>query len=136
MAPKAEQMDRKTNERVGPSTPRAAIIIVVVSVVGIVVLSLWYLVQPQPLLVQGEADATRIDMAARVDGRVAARAAHRGEDVKADQVLVTIDNPELLTRLKEAEAARAVAGADLKRIEVGTRAETVDARRAALGSAE
>jgi HlyD family secretion protein len=34
-------------------------------------LSLWYLVQPQPLLVQGEADATRIDIAARVDGRVA-----------------------------------------------------------------
>jgi HlyD family secretion protein len=129
-------MDQKTDERVGPSTPRAAVIIVVLSVVGILVLSLWYLVRPQPLLVQGEADATRIDMAARVDGRVAARAVRRGNDVKAGEVLVTIDNPELLTRLKEAEAARAVAAADLKRIEVGTRAETIDSRRAALGSAE
>jgi HlyD family secretion protein len=129
-------VDQKTDERIGTSTPRAAVIIVVLSVVGILALSLWYLVQPQPLLVQGEADATRIDMAARVDGRVAARAARRGEDVKTDQLLVTIDNPELLTRFKEAEAARAVAAADFKRIEVGTRAETVDARRSALGAAE
>ena len=45
------------------------------------------------------------------------------------QILVTIDNPELLTRLKEAQAAQAVALADLKRIHVGTRAEVVaDAR--------
>ena len=61
---------------------------------------------------------------------------HRGETSPQGQVLVTIDNPELLTRLKEAEAARAVATADLKRIEVGTRAEVVAARRAALASAE
>ena len=52
---------------------RAAAIIVAVSVAAIVGLSLWYLVQPQPLLVQGEADATRIDIAARVDGRVGQR---------------------------------------------------------------
>ena len=120
----------------GPDTPRAAVIIVALSIVGILVLTLWYLVQPQPLLVQGEADATRIDMAARVDGRVATRPVDRGDNVKVDQVLVTIDNPELLTRLKEAEAARTVAAADLKRIEVGTRVEVVDARRAALEAAQ
>src|SRR5215510_7895337 len=99
----------------GPDTPRASVIIVALSIAGILVLSLWYLVQPQPLLVQGEADATRIDIAARVDGRVAQLPVDRGQDVKAGQVLVTIDNPELLTRLKEAEAAAAVAMADLKR---------------------
>ena len=120
----------------GPDTPRAAVIIVALSVIGILALSLWYLVQPQPLLVQGEADATRIDIAARVDGRVATRPAHRGENVQAGQVLVTIDNPELLTRLKEAEASRIVAAADLKRIEVGTRVEVVDSRRAALEAAQ
>jgi HlyD family secretion protein len=125
-------MTAKTNL----GAPRAATIIVAVSIAVILVVTLWYLARPQPLIVQGEADATRIDIAARVDGRVATRPVHRGEDVKAGQVLVTIDNPELLTRLKEAEAARAVAAADLKRIQVGTRAEVVDARRAALASAE
>jgi HlyD family secretion protein len=56
--------------------------------------------------------------------------------VKAGQVLVTIDNPELVTQLKQAEAARDVAAADLKRIIVGTRVEVVDSRRAALEAAE
>ena len=120
-----------------PSRPsRIPAVIVTVSIVAIVAITLWYLVQPQPLVVQGEADATRIDIAARVDGRVAERKVSRGQDVKAGQVLVTIDNPQLLTRLKEAEAARAVAAADLKRIEVGTRAEVIAARRASLAAAE
>ena len=118
------------------SAPRAATIIVAVSIAVILGLTIWYLARPQPLIVQGEADATRVDIAARVDGRVATRPVHRGQDVQAGQVLVTIDNPELLTRLKEAEAARAVAVADLKRIEVGTRAEVIEARRAAHASAE
>jgi HlyD family secretion protein len=119
-----------------PKTPRAAVVVVSLSIVGIVVLSLWYLVQPQPLLVQGEADATRIDIAARVDGRVAQRPVDRGQNVTAGQVLVTIDNPQLLTKLKEAQAGQAVALADLKRIEVGTRAEVIAQRKAALAAAE
>jgi HlyD family secretion protein len=118
------------------SSPRAAATIVSLSIAGILVLSLWYLVQPQPFQIQGEADATRIDIAARVDGRVAGRPAHRGKDVVAGEILITIDNPQLLTKLKEAEAARAVALADLKRIEVGTRPEVIAARRAALAAAD
>jgi HlyD family secretion protein len=66
-------------------TPRAATIIVVLSIVDILVLSLWYLVQPLPLLVQREADATLIDLAAQVDGRVATRSVHRGENVQSGQ---------------------------------------------------
>ena len=64
-------------------TPRTAVVIVSLAVVAIFGLSLWYLVQPQPLLVQGEADATRIDIAARVDGRVGQRPVERGQNVTA-----------------------------------------------------
>lgn len=119
-----------------PRGPRTAAILVAITVAAIVGLSLWYLVQPQPLLVQGEADATRIDVAARVDGRIATRPVMRGEPVRAGQVLATIANPQLLARLAEAEAARAVAAADLARIEIGTRAEELAARRAAVAAAQ
>jgi HlyD family secretion protein len=119
-----------------PPPPRAAAIIVIVTILAIVALSLWYLVRPQPLLIQGEADATRIDLAARVDGRVATIPVDRGQNITAGQNVVTIDNPELLTRLKEAQASLGVAQADYKRIEVGTRAEVVAAKRAALAAAE
>ena len=119
-----------------PRPSRAPAIIVALTIVAIVAISLWYLVQPQPLMIQGEADGTRIDIAARVDGRVAELPVDRGQNVTAGQTLVTIDNPELLTRLNEAQAASTVAAADLKRIEVGTRAEVIASRRAALAAAE
>jgi HlyD family secretion protein len=119
-----------------PKSPRAAALIVTVTVAAIVGLSLWSLVQPQPLLVQGEADATRIDIAARVDGRVTQRPIGRGDNVVAGQVLLVIDNPELITKLHEAEAAKAVALADLARIQVGTRAEVIAARKAAVAAGE
>src|SRR5271163_1628929 len=89
--------------------PRTAVVIVTLAVAAIFALSLWYFVQPQPLLVQGEADATRIDISARVDGRVARRPVERGDNVVAGQVLFEIDNPELVTKLRQAEAALAVA---------------------------
>ena len=40
---------------------RAPSIIVALVVVAVAGLSIWYLVRPQPLLVQGEVDATRLD---------------------------------------------------------------------------
>jgi HlyD family secretion protein len=51
-------------------------------------------VRPQPLLVQGEVDATRLDIAARVEGRVGDIPVVRGQDVSAGAVLARIDNPE------------------------------------------
>lgn len=45
----------------------------------------------------GETDATRIDIAARVEGRIARRAVARGDNVAKGQLLFEIDNPELLT---------------------------------------
>lgn len=92
-------------------TPAAIVTFIVAAIVG---LSLWYLVQPQPLIIQGEADATRIDIAARVDGRVERRPVSRGENVAAGQLLFRIENPELLAKLHEAEAAMAVASASLR----------------------
>jgi HlyD family secretion protein len=132
-----ESEDRIKSEagptRSAAKTPAIIVSLIVAAVVG---LSLWYLVQPQPLTIQGEADATRIDIAARVDGRVAKRPVSRGENIAAGQLLFEIDNPELLTKLREAEAAAAVASAEFAHIEAGTRAEVIAQRKAAIASAD
>jgi HlyD family secretion protein len=86
----------------------------------------------EPLLVQGEVDATRFDIAARVDGRVASIPVERGQDVPAGAVLVKIDNPETLAKDQQALAAKIVAEAQLANIKVGTRAEVIAARKAEL----
>jgi HlyD family secretion protein len=110
-------------------------------IVGLVIavvagLSIWYLVRPEPLLVQGEADATRFDLAARVDGRVAEIPVERGQNVEAGAVLVRIDNPETVAKHAQALAAKGVAEAQLANIQAGTRAELIAARKAAMERAE
>ena len=67
------------------SVARAPAILVGIIVATIVGLSLWYLAQPQPVLIQGEADATRIDIAARIDGKVGKRPVERGKTLPQER---------------------------------------------------
>jgi HlyD family secretion protein len=129
------------NDRTGPKQPRftpakAPAIILAGIIVGVAALSLWYLVRPEPLLLQGEVDATRLDIAARVDGRVADIPVVRGQNVSAGAVLVRIDNPETIAKLDQARAARVVAAAQLANIQAGTRPEVIAARKAAYERAQ
>ena len=121
--------------RRAPKVARTPAIIVAIVVCAVVGLSLWYLVQPQPLIIQGEADATRIDIAARVDGRVGRRPVERGDNVTAGQLLFQIDNPELVAQLHEAEAGLGVVSAQLANIEAGTRTEVIAQRKASVDNA-
>jgi HlyD family secretion protein len=130
----APQKPVAADQRRAPKVARAPAIIVTIIIAAIVGLSLWYLVQPQPLIIQGEADATRIDIAARVDGRVGQRPVERGDNVTPGQLLYQIDNPELVTKLREAEAGLGVASAQLANIQAGTRAEVIAMRKAAVDS--
>jgi HlyD family secretion protein len=118
------------------ATSRVPLIIVVAVIAAVATLSVYYLVRGQPLLVQGEADATRFDIAARVDGRVGEVPVIRGQNVDANAVLVRIDNPETIAKHEQTLAARIVAEAQLANINVGTRAETIAARKAELNRAQ
>jgi HlyD family secretion protein len=119
-----------------PASDRVPSAIVVVVIAAVAALSIFYLVRGQPLLVQGEVDATRFDIAARVDGRVGEIPVVRGQNVAADAVLVRIDNPETIAKREQAVAAKAVADAQLTNISVGTRAEVIAARKAELDRAQ
>ena len=116
--------------------PTAAALLVAVIFLATVGASVWYLVQPQGFVVQGEADSTRIDVAARVDGRIAGKPVERGQDVTAGATLIVIDNPELIAKYREAQANLGVARAELARINAGTRAEAVAVRKAEVARTE
>ena len=115
-----------------PATNRVPATIVAVVIAAVATLSIYYLVRGEPLLVQGEVDATRFDIAARVDGRVGEVQVVRGQNVDANAVLVRIDNPETLAKHEQAVAAKVVADTQLANINVGTRPEIIAARKAAL----
>src|SRR3984893_12705668 len=124
---------QEKNTRAVTRTP--SIVVGVVAAI-VVALSVFYLLRPEPLLVQGEADATRLDIAARVDGRVKEIPVERGQSVPAAAVLVRIDNPETLAKHGQMKAAMAVAEAQLANVLAGTRAETIAARKAELERAQ
>ena len=125
----------KPSEHAHTATRVPAIIVCAVAAI-VVGLSIFYLLRPEPLLVQGEVDATRLDIAARVDGRVKQIPAERGQNVAANAVLVQIDNPETLAKHEQVKAAKAVADAQLANVLVGTRAEVVAARKAEMDRAQ
>src|ERR1700740_1806317 len=79
------QSDIARRDNRSPGLARLPAIIVGVVVAVVAGLSIWYLVRPEPLLVQGEVDATRFDIAARVDGRVAEIPVERGQNGAANQ---------------------------------------------------
>src|SRR6516164_3723284 len=131
-----KQVVQQVPKKQEPASTRIPSIIVGLVVAAVAGLSIWYLVRGEPLLVQGEVDATRLDIAARVDGRVAEIPVERGQNVDANAVLVRIDNPETIAKNEQALAAKVVAEAQLANINVGTRAEVIAARKAALERAQ
>jgi HlyD family secretion protein len=111
-------------------------IITAVLFIAVIGSAIWYLARPEPLLVQGEAQSTRIDIAARVSGRLAKIAVNRGQSVEAGASLLVIDNPELVAELRQAEAEKTAADAELQRIKVGTRVEIIAQRKAEIDRAD
>lgn len=123
-------------EKTARSTARTPSIIVEIVAAAVIALSAFYLLRPEPLLVQGEVDATQLDLAARVDGRVKEIPVERGQNVPAGAVLVRIDNPETVAKDEQMKAAKVVAEAQLANVLVGTRAETIAAKKAELERAQ
>jgi HlyD family secretion protein len=115
--------------------PAPAVIIVAILFVAMIGLSIWYLSRQEPLVVQGEVQSRTFDMAARVDGRIAQIAVSRSQNVKQGAPLIRIDNPELLAKERQAEAALRVADAELARVRAGFRAETIAVRKAEIDRA-
>src|SRR5262249_62191225 len=83
---KKEPIDKR------PRPARAPSIIVGLVIAAVAGLSIWYLVRPEPLLVQGEVDETRFDIAARVGGGVGAVPVERGEKAAAGDVRIRMDD--------------------------------------------
>ena len=132
---KSEAANNGQEKTIAAATRIPSIIVGAVAAI-VAALSVFYLLRPEPLLVQGEVDATRLDIAARVDGRVKEVPVERGQNVAAGAVLVRIDNPETLAKFEQMKAAKAVADAQLANVLVGTRVETIAARKAEMERAQ
>ncbi|MEB3086644.1 efflux RND transporter periplasmic adaptor subunit [Proteus mirabilis] len=85
---------------------------------------------------QGEVDAPEVIVASKAKGRVIERHIERGDDVKAGQLMITLDSPELNAQVAALEAAKAQAQAQLDLSIHGTREESIRNLQAILSQAQ
>jgi HlyD family secretion protein len=110
----------------GKMSGRWLIGVAVVAAFGIM---LWVATRPPPLIIQGEVSADRVDISPRVAARIVTLKADVGDTVQRGAVMAELESPQLAAARLAAQAALAVARADLDRVN-SIRPETVAARQA------
>jgi len=81
--------------------------------------------KPSSQYVQGEIEATQIDISPKITGRIESLLVKDGAEVKKDQPLVLLDSPETTAKLHQAEAARDAAQANKNKADKGSREEEI-----------
>jgi HlyD family secretion protein len=112
---------------------RLSLIVAIIAVIAMVII-IYFANQPSTIILQGEIESSRVDVAARVQGRVIQFNYDVGDNVKQGNVLLTLSNPALLAQLATAEAQLKVTMASRDNT-YSTRPETIDVQKAQLDKA-
>lgn len=95
------------------------VVVVIVAVVGV------FALQPEPIQITGEAEATEYRVSGKVPGRISMFLYEEGEQVKKGDTVAIIDSPEVYAKLAQAQAARSAAEAQNQKAIVGAREEQI-----------
>lgn len=101
--------------------------VVMLVVIGLVAVAGVIFLTPPDDIIMGQAEATQVRISGKVPGRIASFRFNEGDKVKAGDTLVFLDTPEVLAKLKQAEAARAAAEAQNAKAIKGARDQEVTA---------
>ncbi|MBR1706977.1 MAG: efflux RND transporter periplasmic adaptor subunit [Bacteroidales bacterium] len=96
-------------------------ILLTIAIVGYIVS------RPQPIVIQGEAEATEYRVSGKVPGRIEEFRAVEGQLVRKGDTLVLIDSPEIRSKIAEAHAAKAAAVAQRNKAYNGAQKEDIAA---------
>lgn len=99
------------------------VVTVIVSVIGILLMS------RQPMVLQGQVEATEIRISGKLPGRVDSFLVQEGDWVKAGDTLVVINSPTVEAKYRQVNALEQVAREQNKKIDAGTRRQIVATAR-------
>ncbi|MCO6565041.1 MAG: efflux RND transporter periplasmic adaptor subunit [Apibacter sp.] len=100
-------------------------IISIIIIVAIIGLSIWFMNKPIQATIQGQVDATQINVSPKIAGRLEQVLIKEGDMVKEGDLLAVLSTPELDAKLVQAESAKAAAEAQDKKARKGTRLEQI-----------
>lgn len=95
--------------------------------VGLVAGLTWYLQEPEVEFIQGEVDATQVNLAVKIAGRVSEVLVKEGEYVEKGAVLLNLYSPEIDAKLRQASSAQKAASAQRDKAYAGARSQEVEA---------
>lgn len=95
------------------------LVIAVVSIIG------WIVLRPEPIVLQGQAEATEVRVSGKVPGRIDKFMATEGMIVKKGDTLVLLSSPELNAKLFQAISVEDAANAQNQKAIKGARAEQI-----------
>lgn len=81
--------------------------------------------KPEDKYIQGEIEATEIDLAPKIPGRVKDILVRKGQSVQKNELLLTLDSPEVRAKLEQASAAEDAAAAQSRKAENGARSQEI-----------
>jgi HlyD family secretion protein len=110
---------KKKNQDLRTGLFALIIVIIIIFIVGLIVN------RPEPVIIQGEADASELRVSGKIPGRIKSFAVEEGAQVKAGDTLVIIDSPELTAKLEQANAAEDAAMAQNRKAIKGARKEQI-----------
>ena len=96
---------------------------VIISLAGMLLMS------RQPLVLQGQVEATEIRISGKLPGRVDSFLVQEGDWVKAGDTLVVINSPTIEAKYRQVNALEQVAQEQNKKIDAGTRRQIVATAR-------
>lgn len=96
-------------------------------VVLVALYAIYLMVKPEPIEIQGEVVATEIKVSSKIPGRIDSLLVHKGDYIKAGELLYAISSPEIDAKLQQAQAAREAALAQESKANSGARSEDIQA---------
>ena len=116
----------------------AGVLLTGVTIVALVLITRWVRQEPvpAPVLLQGQVEATSVDLASKIPARVLTLAVKEGQRVARGDVVLTLDSPEARAKLAQAEAARDAAQSMEDKARVGARDEEIRQAEAAWQRAQ
>ena len=101
-----------------------AFVVVLIAVVLFTAIGM-ILMRKQPLVLQGQADATEIRISGKLPGRIDTFLVKEGEWVKQGDTLVVINSPTVEAKYRQLDALEQVAVQQNKKIDAGTRRQII-----------
>lgn len=103
------------------------IVLAAVVIIAAVVLIGRYLVNHEPVMIQGTVECTSYKASSKIAGRIEEMKAEQGRRVQRGELLYVLSTPELNAKLQQAEAVRIAATAMGDKALAGARAQQIEA---------